>query len=61
MRREDLEKIVLLRRNLVIAFEKLRDYKMNPNAIMKETDHAKILSETVVALDEILKNHVEFK
>ena len=60
MDNKDIEKIVLLRKKLILTFEALRDYKNNKNAIMKEFEHAKVLHETIVALDDLLKEHVKF-
>jgi hypothetical protein len=61
MNKEDIDKLLLLRVELINKFDKLRDYKNNKNAIMKELDHAKVIHETVVKLDNILKDHVTFK
>ena len=60
MEKIDIEKILNLRKNLILEFEKLKDYKNNVNAIMKEVDYAKSLHNTIVALDNILKEHVNF-
>ena len=60
MENKDIEKIVLLRKELITKFEALKDYKNNKNAIMKEFEHAKVLHETIVALDNLLKAHVKF-
>lgn len=60
MENKDIEKIVLLRKELITKFEALKDYKNNKNAIMKEFEHAKVLHETIVALDNLLKEHVKF-
>ena len=60
MEKEDIQKLAELRKRLVLQFERCRDYKTNPNAIMKELDHAKWIHSTIVRLDEILKNHVNF-
>tara|TARA_Y100000593_G_C4248678_1_gene305991 strand:- start:694 stop:879 length:186 start_codon:yes stop_codon:yes gene_type:complete len=61
MDKQSLEQIISLRSDLINKFEKLRDYKMNPNAIMKETDHARLISDTINRIDKILKEHVSFK
>ena len=60
MNKDDLEKLVAIRTNLLSTFNKLRDYKSNTNAIMKEYDHAKLLHDTIISLDEVLKEHVNF-
>jgi len=60
MSEEDIQKLAELRRTLVVRFERLRDYKSNQNALMKEVDHAKCVHETIVKIDEVLKNYVNF-
>jgi hypothetical protein len=60
MEQKEIENLVELRQKLIMTFSRLRDYKSNKNAIMKERDHAQILHESIVSLDEILKNHVSF-
>ena len=61
MERKDLNLLIELRAELVANFERLRDYKMNPNAIMKEQEHAKTLHATIVKIDKILGEYVSFK
>ena len=61
MDKKELESIVMLRNELIAKYQKLRDYKHNPNAIMKETEHAKALAETIEKIDLIIKDHVTFK
>ncbi len=61
MNSQDIQKIVALRADLIQQFERLRDYKNNPNAIMKEVDHAKTINDTIQKIDELLKEHVQFK
>jgi len=60
MKKEEIEYLVQVRATLVKQFESLRDYKNNPNAIMKEVDHAKVIHSTIVKLDSLLKEHVDF-
>jgi hypothetical protein len=60
MEKNILENLIKLRSTLINQFEKLRDYKNNPNAIMKERDHAKVIHQTIVSLDTILKDHLSF-
>ena len=60
MKKEELEILVNLRQRILEKFNKLRDYKNNTNAIMKEFDHAIVLHDTIVELDKILKEHVNF-
>ena len=61
MKITDVQSLVELRTKLIEYFNTLRDYKNNKNAIMKEVDHARILSETIEEIDSILKGHVDFK
>ena len=61
MDKHDVQKIVELRQDLITKFSRLRDYKNNPNAIMKEVDHAKILNDTIQKIDSILSEHVTFR
>jgi|TARA_R110002124_G_scaffold140298_4_gene304728 hypothetical protein len=60
MNKEDLDKILELRKELIDHFARLRDYKSNKNALMKESDHAARIHRTIVTIDEILKEHVSF-
>jgi hypothetical protein len=57
---KELETLVSLRQKLILTFSSLRDYKQNENAIMKEKIYAKKLHETIVVLDEVLKEYVNF-
>ena len=61
MEKQIIESIVKLRSELIKEFEKLRDYKGNKNAVMREIDHAKIVHTTITRLDIILKEHVNFE
>lgn len=60
MDKPTLQKLVSLRTQLISAFGKLRDYKNNKNAIMKEADHAMLIYQTIKRLDDALGEHVEF-
>jgi len=60
MEKEEIAYLVQVRSSLVKKFESLRDYKNNKNAIMKEVDHAKVIHDTIVQLDSLLKEHVNF-
>ena len=60
MENKDIEKLVSLRQKLINRFKKLKDYKNNKNAIMKEIEHAEFLHDTINALDKVLINHVNF-
>ena len=60
MKKEEIEVLVNLRQKILEKFNRLRDYKSNNNAIMKEVDHARILHETIKQLDLVLKDHVNF-
>jgi hypothetical protein len=60
MDKNDLQKILNIRQELIAHFSTLRDYKSNKNALMKESDHAYVVHKTITQIDEILKEHVEF-
>ena len=61
MENKDVQSLIELRTQLIENFTRLRDYKNNKNAIMKEVDCARMLHDTIVAIDKILKEKVEFK
>lgn len=61
MKKEEIDYLVHVRATLIKEFESLRDYKNNPNAIMKEVDCAKVIHNTIVKLDSLLKEHVNFQ
>jgi hypothetical protein len=61
MKEKDIKRLVELRTNLIKTFSRLKDYKSNKNAIMREIDHAEKLHATITSLDDILKEYVEFK
>ena len=60
MKKEEIEILVNLRQNILTKFNRLRDYKNNKNAIMKEIDHARALHDVIVDIDKVLKEHVTF-
>ena len=60
MKKEEIEILVNLRQKTLEKFNRLRDYKNNPNAIMKEVDHARALHDVIVEIDKVLKEHVNF-
>ena len=60
MNNEEIEKIVNLRALLIDRFNRLDEYKRDRNAIMKQVDHAELISETIKQIDAILKGHVNF-
>ena len=61
MNKEEIEKLVSLRTQLITEFGRLRDYHNNKNAIMKEIDTAKILHSTINKIDEVLRDYVKFE
>ena len=60
MKKEEIEVLINLRQKTLERFNRLRDYKNNKNAIMKEIDHAKSLHDVIVEIDKVLKAHVTF-
>ena len=61
MDKEILQKIVNLRQRLVFEFGRMKDYKQNKNALIKEQDYAMSLHSIVVEIDQILEGKVDFK
>jgi len=57
----DLNKLVVLRQDLISEYSKLRDYKTNRNALMKEVDHAASIHSIIKRIDNILSEHVNFE
>ena len=60
MENEEIKELIELQTSLIKEFERLRDYKNNPNAIMKEIDCARIIHFAVTGIDKILEGKVEF-
>jgi hypothetical protein len=60
MNKKELEKLVELRGMLLSRFERLKDYRNNKNAIMREIEHAELLHETIRQIDDVLRDHVKF-
>ena len=60
MNKEEIEILVNLRQKTINKFSRLRDYKNNKNAIMKEIEHAQALHDVIVEIDKVLKEHVIF-
>jgi hypothetical protein len=60
MDKNDLESLIEIRKELIDHFDRLRDYKSNKNALMKESDHAARIHRTITQIDAVLKGHVEF-
>ena len=60
MKKEEIDVLINLRQKTLEKFNRLRDYKNNTNAIMKEVDHARALHDVIVEIDKVLKEHVNF-
>jgi hypothetical protein len=60
MDKKDLESLIEIRKELIDHFDRLRDYKTNKNALMKESDHAARIHRTITQIDDVLKEHVSF-
>ena len=60
MDKKDLESLIEIRKELINHFSRLRDYKTNKNALMKESDHAERIHRIITQIDGVLKEHVEF-
>jgi hypothetical protein len=61
MNKETIDKLVLIRQNLITTFSRLRDYKNNPNAITKEVEYARTVHKTITQIDDVLKAYVNFE
>ena len=57
---EDLQKIIKIRTELILAHNKCKDYKGNKNAIMRELDHVLIIEKAIKDLDVVLGKFVKF-
>lgn len=57
---DDLNKVLELRKELVLEFERYKAYKSDKNAIMKERDHVQTLGNTIKKLDSFLSKYVQF-
>ena len=60
MKKEEIQTLVNIRQKTLERFNRLRDYKNNTNAIMKEIEHARALHEVIVEIDKALKDYVNF-
>ena len=60
MKKQEIDLLVNLRQKTLEKFSRLRDYKNNTNAIMKEIDHARALHDVIIEIDKVLKDHVKF-
>ena len=57
---DDLNKILELRKELVLEFERYKSYRSDKNAIMKEWDHVQTVGRTIKKLDDFLSKYVQF-
>ena len=60
MKKEEIEILINIRQKTLNRFSRLKDYKNNTNAIMKEIDHAQALHDVIVEIDKVVKDHVNF-
>lgn len=58
---KDIKQLIELRGAVIKEYAKLRSWQANPNALMKEADHARALHRVVVRMDFILKDYVNFE
>ena len=61
MKEEEVKSLIEIRSSLIEEFSRLRDYKNNKNAIMKEIDCARVLHDTIKKIDSLLEGKVEFR
>ncbi len=57
---DDLNKILELRKDLVLEFERYKSYRSDKNAIMKEWDHIQVIGRTIKKIDIFLTKYVQF-
>lgn len=60
MQNQEVQKLIKIRTELINEFSRLRDYKSDKNALMKEIDCAAVLHRAINAIDDVLKGHVKF-
>jgi len=60
MQNQEVQKLIKIRTELINEFSRLRDYKSDKNALMKEIDCASVLHRAINAIDDVLKGHVKF-
>ena len=58
--KKDLEVLINIRAELIKSHGRLRDYKNNKNAIMKEVEHVILIENVIKDLDHFLKKFVQF-
>ena len=61
MSEEEIKELVEIRQFLIEKYQRVKDYRQNKNAIMREWDHAELVHATIVKLDNLLKNYVNFE
>lgn len=61
MSEEEINQLVGLRQFLIEKYDRVKDYRQNKNAIMREMDHAELVHTTIVKIDKILKEYVNFE
>ena len=61
MENELIQEIVNLRQRLILDLSRVKDYKQNKNALMKEQDHAMSLHSIIVEIDRMLEGKVNFE
>jgi len=61
MEDKEIKQLVSLRSELIENYSKLKDYRQNKNAIMREYDHAQLLHSTISKIDAVLKDYVSFE
>ena len=60
MSQEEIQKLVNIRMMLLKDFQKRKDWRNNKNAIMREIEHAELISEAINQIDTLLTGHVTF-
>jgi DNA-binding transcriptional regulator GbsR (MarR family) len=60
MKKEEVQKLVNVRMELLKEFNQRQDWKQNQNAIMREIELIEILKKTINDIDSVLASHVNF-
>jgi hypothetical protein len=58
--KNDLATLINIRAALIEKHKRIRSYKSNKNAIMKEVDHVVLIESVIKEMDVFLKKFVEF-
>ena len=60
MSKEEIDRLVSIRNNLIAFYKQGLNGKHEPSAIIKQSDVALLLSENIGLIDNLLSSHVKF-